>query len=502
MNLTDIIALALRNLRQAKLRTALTVIGVVIGVAAVITMVSFGLGLQQNILAKTFARFDVFTSITVFGPSADALIAMNERRADSADGSEGVKTEQPERKQRVLDDQAIEELSRISGVKYALPSVNFSCFVQFEGRTRRQEIRGAPVSVENLPRFRKFLVGQAFSGSEANEIIVSEEFFEFMRGSPGAGNRRLGAGPRGDTGPFLALPKKSEEERAAEVQKEIGREIMLLTLRASEAPPDSIFGIPLLTPSPPEKSEDDREPDDKFERHVFRIVGVVPKEQRFGISLFSMTGLYVPLEQAKRFREANRAPMERMGQALAGDPGYPMGEVRVSDPTQVRVVQDEVEKLGFRTFSLNNQIDEIKRVFLIINGGLALIGGIALLVASFGIANTMIMSILERTREIGIMKAIGGSDGEIMRIFFIEASLIGLMGGGFGVIAGWVFDRAANFAVNKWMVKQTEYIEFFSLPWYLWGGAIIFAVVISLLAAIYPAFRAARVDPIKALRHD
>ena len=76
MNLTDIIALAIRNLRQAKLRTALTVLGVVIGVAAIITMVSFGIGLQQNIIANAFAKLDLFTVVQVFGPSADELLSL------------------------------------------------------------------------------------------------------------------------------------------------------------------------------------------------------------------------------------------------------------------------------------------------------------------------------------------------------------------------------------------------------------------------------------------
>jgi ABC-type antimicrobial peptide transport system permease subunit len=174
----------------------------------------------------------------------------------------------------------------------------------------------------------------------------------------------------------------------------------------------------------------------------------------------------------------------------------------VIDPSRVREVEQHIKKLGFNSFSLTNQIDEIRYVFLIVNGALALLGGIALLVASFGIANTMIMSILERTREIGIMKAIGGSDGEIMRIFFIEASLIGFAGGVVGVISGWGVDRIANYYVNKYVVKQAPWVEFFSIPWYLAASAIAFAVLVSLIAAIYPAMRAARVDPIKALRHD
>src|SRR5262245_4947536 len=81
MNFTDIIALALRNLRQAKLRTALTVIGVVVGVAAIVTLVSFGLGLQQNIIGQALSKLDMFTSITVRGASADALLELSEGRS-------------------------------------------------------------------------------------------------------------------------------------------------------------------------------------------------------------------------------------------------------------------------------------------------------------------------------------------------------------------------------------------------------------------------------------
>jgi putative ABC transport system permease protein len=89
-----------------------------------------------------------------------------------------------------------------------------------------------------------------------------------------------------------------------------------------------------------------------------------------------------------------------------------------------------------------------------------------------------------------------------MQIFFIEAGLIGLIGGLLGVIAGYFIDRIANLIVNRWLIEGGEPIEFFSLPWYLWGGAIVFAILISMLAALYPALRAARVDPIRALRHD
>jgi putative ABC transport system permease protein len=116
----------------------------------------------------------------------------------------------------------------------------------------------------------------------------------------------------------------------------------------------------------------------------------------------------------------------------------------------------------------------------------------------------MIMSILERTREIGIMKAIGAEDREIKLIFFVEAAFIGLLGGVLGVLAAWGIDAVANRLAYRFILKPqgASYVDFFSLPVYLWLGAILFAVLVSILAALYPAARAARIDPVKALRHD
>ena len=504
MNLTDIIALAWRNLRQAKLRTALTVLGVVIGVAAIITMVSFGIGLQQNILANAFAKLDLFTVITVFGPSADELLAISGGRSPggpspaASPGPEASPSPGPDLRRRTLDDRAVAEFGQIPGVRYALPVLAFQSYVRYQGRTERHRIGGALASVDYNPRFKKILAGRPFSGDDAPEAIVTERFLTQF-------GRRWGrdrAGRPNQRGPFSPGPTKSEEERAVDARQTVGREIVLLTLRGAEAP-TSVFGIPLLTPPGEEAGAGDEvEADPRFEPHSFRIVAVVASEGGLNLNQLGDAELFVPVEQARRFRAANRDPIERMGEALAGDSGYQRAEVRVTDPTQVRAVQQRITALGFNSFSLTNQVDEIQQVFLVINGGLALLGGIALLVASFGIANTMIMSILERTREIGIMKAIGGSDGEIMRIFFFEASLIGLAGGSGGVLAGWAIDRVANFAVNRWVVKQTPRIEFFSIPWHLAAGAILFALLVSLAAAVYPALRAAKVDPIRALRHD
>lgn len=522
MNFADIVALALRNLNQAKLRTALTVIGVIVGVAAIITMVSFGVGLQQNIIGQAFARLDAFTSMTVLGADADDLLAMSEGRTVLDDEAEESATPEaeasptpetaspaatPRRPRRVLNDETLDEIRGYAGVTFIAPLVNFSCYTRFNDRTRFQTIAGGVAGTD--PRFKTFLAGQGFTSDQSNEAVINESFLTAF--SPEAFRRRRNrrGGPAG--GPFQALPTRTDEERQRDAQAALGKEIILLSQPGASAEIGSIFGIPLLGGSVGQSAGPNAAQDEegRFERHSFKIVGVLKSEGGVNLSPFGNASFFLPLEQAKRLRAANLSPLERMGEALTvqgEQPIYRAAELRVTDPSQIKPVTAKLEALGFRAFSVTTQLEEIERIFLIINSSLALIGGIALLVASFGISNTMIMSIRERTREIGIMKAIGGSDGEIMKIFFVEASLIGLLGGSLGLLAGWAIDRVANVLANQWILRQAgqamRYVEFFSIPWYLSGGAILFAVLISLLAAIYPASRAAKVDPIKALRYE
>ncbi|MGH9841082.1 MAG: ABC transporter permease, partial [Blastocatellia bacterium] len=191
MNFADIIALAWRNLRQSKLRTALTVIGVIVGVAAIITMVSFGIGLQQNIIGQAFARLDAFTAITVLGADADDLLALSEGRTafdeeepegppekteDAASPTPAGPAPTPEirRPRRALDDAAIAEIQKLDGVRFAAPIVRFECYVRFNDRTRSQSIIGAVPDGD--PRLKNLLAGRSFSSEDASEIVVNENF--------------------------------------------------------------------------------------------------------------------------------------------------------------------------------------------------------------------------------------------------------------------------------------------------------------------------------------
>jgi putative ABC transport system permease protein len=241
----------------------------------------------------------------------------------------------------------------------------------------------------------------------------------------------------------------------------------------------------------------------------FTIVGIV---ERPGGALpmggGGISGVMIPLEQARPIgAEAIVGRQSMLGTGpTPANRAYNSLTIKVSRAAAVPDVQEKVKALGFTTFSLQDALKNAKRLFVILDIVLGLIGSIALAVSSLGIVNTMVMSILERTREIGIMKAIGGSDADVRGIFLVEASAIGLLGGIGGIAIGWAVGRVINFGANMYVRSQqaggpTD-LDLFSLPLWLIGGAIGFSILVSLIAGSYPARRAARLDPIQALRHD
>jgi putative ABC transport system permease protein len=159
--------------------------------------------------------------------------------------------------------------------------------------------------------------------------------------------------------------------------------------------------------------------------------------------------------------------------------------------------------MGFGTFALVDKFEEIKTSFVYMDMFLLAIGMIAIVVASLGIVNTMIMSIMERYSEIGIMKAVGAMDNDIKKIFVFESSIIGFLGGVFGLGMGWVVSGIINIVVNSLLARQgIPSVNYFSFPWWICLGAFLFAILVSVISGVYPALHAARVDPVVALRHD
>jgi ABC-type antimicrobial peptide transport system permease subunit len=494
MPFLDLLKLALRNLREAKLRAILTSMGVIVGVAVIVTMVSFGLGLQRNMLSR-FRALDLFNEMRVFGKNVFAMAAAgnpNARRGENPNDRRGPSFRPDKDPTRILDDAAIAEISKIPGVAYVEPSLSIFTYVRLNGHSQIESIGGA--SVPNASsRFKEFKAGQMLSSPYVDEAVVKDTFtrdFGFDKPEDAIGK----------TVEFLATANGNGANEKSKPKEEEGGSV-------------GFFGLPMDQGSSGDPGSGE------LVAKTFRIVGIINTEIKEGAGQGGLRGLlpdariYIPLKAAHQWTKEHRNPMSMVALALArqsgslgqteGD-GYDSAVVRVTDPVVLTEVRRQLTEKGFGSFSIVDQLDQIRTVFLIIDSVLGLLGGISLLVASFGIANTMIMSILERTREIGIMKAIGAEDREIKLIFFFEAAVIGLTGGIIGSLAAWGIDAVANRLAFRFVLKPqgASFVDFFYLPPYLWLGAIAFALTVSILAALYPAARAARIDPVRALRHD
>ncbi len=184
--------------------------------------------------------------------------------------------------------------------------------------------------------------------------------------------------------------------------------------------------------------------------------------------------------------------------------GYNQLVVRAGDLALVPEVSAAIEELGVDVQTLDTILDVANQVLSLLQALLGSVGGLALLVAALGVANTMMMAIYERTREIGVLKALGASAGEIRGLFTVEAGMIGLIGGIAGLILGSLLGRLIDWIGHQYMANQgiTGVGQMSVVPFWLAIGAIVFATLVGILAGLYPAARAARLDPVTALRHE
>jgi putative ABC transport system permease protein len=171
---------------------------------------------------------------------------------------------------------------------------------------------------------------------------------------------------------------------------------------------------------------------------------------------------------------------------------------------RARALISKLKQEGYQVDSLEGFMEGANKIVVSITTFLGLIASVALLVASIGIANTMVMAVYERTREIGVLKALGASAADIRRLFMIEAGFIGLAGGVIGLFFGWATGLILDQGI-RWIMKYRDMPApdtFFVMTPMLALGVIGFATVIGLLAGLLPAQRAAALEPISALRHE
>jgi putative ABC transport system permease protein len=183
--------------------------------------------------------------------------------------------------------------------------------------------------------------------------------------------------------------------------------------------------------------------------------------------------------------------------------GYDSFTVKVDDVANAASVTSAIKKFGVGAADAETFIKAQLSIFNIVGLVLGGIGGIALAVAAIGVVNTMIMAILERTREIGVMRAVGAKRSAVSALFTFEAALLGFWGGVFGIAVGYGLTRVANVFINKQLASNgLKAHNIIGLPWWLILTVIGTTTLIGILAGLYPARRAAKLDPVEALHYE
>lgn len=188
--------------------------------------------------------------------------------------------------------------------------------------------------------------------------------------------------------------------------------------------------------------------------------------------------------------------------------GYSQVTVKVADTKLTLDVADQIKAMDYNAYTDQTYVQGLNSFYMILQATFGGVGAIALLVAAIGIANTMAMAILERTREIGLMKAVGTTNRDVLSVFLGEAAGIGFIGGVGGVILGWSAGQVINVLALVYMAGQSaqQGVPPASVavvtPLWLLGFTLFFAVIIGLLSGIYPALKAATLIPINALKYE
>jgi putative ABC transport system permease protein len=231
-----------------------------------------------------------------------------------------------------------------------------------------------------------------------------------------------------------------------------------------------------------------------------RIVGIIADDPDT-LRGMGRARAFIPLDFAQGLQIM--MPSDLRDSDGLGGRTYTQISVRVQNSRDVPRVEDAIHRMGFGAFSVLDASRNLQRFFTVLDLFLCIFGSLALAVASLGIVNTLVMAILERRREIGILKALGASDSDVKMLFFAEAGAMGIAGGLLGVGLGWMIGKVINTATNIYLHRQSLPSEtFWSVPWWLVLGALGFSLVVSLVSGLYPAARAARLDPVKALRYE
>ncbi len=470
MKLPDLAELAVRNLRESVLRNSLTTMGISVGVASLVAMLSLGIGLQQ-LASRHLMKSGLFDTVVV-----------TSRRDLRNFGREEDRNAPVPAESRILDEPTRIEIEHLPNVLEAYPDIRFITELRYDDKPHLTMVSALPASAQANDAFEN-VQGKFFSSDTAPEAILQKSFAEELLGrtpKPGLDETKVSE---------LAAPLLGKELTMRYAQREAPQSNTSLNPQKRVSP---LGGDDLSSAAYSVVSREQK----------LKIVGVADLDPE------SMRGptrarVFLPLRLAESLHVMQPTDLREISRAASDQPVYSSVSVRVKNPSGVQTVEDAIKKMGFNTFSILDASRSIQQFFKVLDVFLGIFGSLALAVAFIGIVNTLVMAILERRREIGIMKAIGASDGDVRSLFFAEAGAMGILGGIVGVALGWAIGQVINLGTNVYLKRQSFPPEhFWSVPWWLVAFAILFSFLVSLAAGLYPAGRAARLDPVQALRYE
>jgi putative ABC transport system permease protein len=350
-----------------------------------------------------------------------------------------------------LNDDARAKILALPGVEEVAPEVRATADVQYGDKTNFTMLAGLPQSARDEDSVEK-VKGRFFSSSTANEVLLQRDFAKKL-----------------DPNPEAVLGK-------------------MLTIRYAQRQSGEAAGSFSI-----ERQE-----------KQFVIVGLLDEEPFGGMRMISRARVFLPTQTAEQMNLMQPADTQQLVRSTPGARNYSMLTVRMKSAAYAEKVEESVKKMNYSAYSYLDATRSMRRFFAVLDMFLGIFGSLALAVASLAIVNTLVMAVLERRREIGIMKALGASDIDVKKLFFAEAATMGFTGGALGVAIGWLIGRAINLGttiyLHKVMKMPTE--NLWTVPLWLVAGAIVFSVLVSVVAGIYPAARAAKLDPVQALRYE
>jgi putative ABC transport system permease protein len=520
----DLVTAGLSSLRRQKLRSTLTILGVTIGIATLVASVAVGVGVRK-IIEDGFKKEHRLREITIYpgferkeqdefaGIPEDALRVegeMTDVRRERIRKHLAIewRIEHRQAAPKPLTPKQMKEFATWDHVVAVEPDLFETARVSFRGQLQNATCTGFTGDARKLPRAVEF--GRT-PDAGSNEVLV-HEFLLY----------RLGVRSDPDVQRAIGQPIKFEfagrEARRPEVllalfdadATRLSEAELRVLAKARELLPKAIEEMPL---SPEDREallkalgrKRQRDPSEKDQMSVsgeFRIVGVFRDADRKKDG--DLTELFDEGLDGQLVLARDTAEQLFSNLPTREERGYSRITLTVDSDENIKPICDRLKAEGYHFFSVGLFLQIARKNVLLIGFTMDFVALLALSVACLGIMNTMFTAVLERTKEVGVMKAVGAKDRHILAMYLAEGGMIGLVGGWLGVLVGWLVsfpgDNIALRLIQEQEPDMPQPETVFGYPLWLVLGAPAFAIVVTTLAGLLPARRASRVEPVVALR--